>query len=420
MLDREKVGKSIAFYRKESGMTQKELADLLHISYQAVSKWEVGVGIPTVEMLCELSSLFHVSIDAILNNEQWDNRWITYRDIGLDTRKLYFLKSEITELTSKDEHLISANFADAALFQIDASAYREPVYSMITCVPGSKEHLAVMYGYDKEICMDTAVSGINHLLQHGMKPVILKAMILCAGEAHDLIRQMAQAFQSVCEENDIMFAGMEVAAQPSNYKPGEYHVSASLVGVTERENLFCPQHMQAGDVVIGIQTDGIDGTNYPFIKVMADRNKNLFNERLANGNVFLDELMKANTAYTREILHLQKEKLLHGAGRVSNHLFNDKICRYVPKELGICIDLSTIPVTDLYHFLYHQNMIGRNVFHYHFHFGIGMLVVVPKEKKERAMEIISQYHKCYCIGCIEKFSSNDTLSRIYAKGEIQW
>ena len=54
MLDKEKVRKTIAFYRKELGMTQKELADLLHISYQAVSKWEVGAGIPTVDMFYTL------------------------------------------------------------------------------------------------------------------------------------------------------------------------------------------------------------------------------------------------------------------------------------------------------------------------------------------------------------------------------
>ena len=85
MLDKERVGKTIAFYRKEHGMTQKELADRLHISYQAVSKWEVGAGIPTVEMLYELSAIFHVSMDALLNDEQRDNRTISYRDAGVDT-----------------------------------------------------------------------------------------------------------------------------------------------------------------------------------------------------------------------------------------------------------------------------------------------------------------------------------------------
>ena len=136
MLDKEKVRKTIAFYRKELGMTQKELADLLHISYQAVSKWEVGAGIPTVEMLYELSALFHVSVDALLNNEQWDNRRITYQDVGLDSHRLNILKHELMGWNSQDANLLSAYFADATLFQIDTSSYKDPVYSMIVCVSG--------------------------------------------------------------------------------------------------------------------------------------------------------------------------------------------------------------------------------------------------------------------------------------------
>lgn len=85
----------------------------------------------------------------------------------------------------------------------------------------------------------------------------------------------------------------------------------------------------------------------------------------------------------------------------------------------MCVDLSAIPVTDLYRFLFHQDMIGRNMFQYHFHFGIGMLVVVPNAKKERALEIISRYHKCICIGRIEACRQDDA-QRIWTKGEIQW
>lgn len=419
MLDKEKVGKTIAYYRKEQGMTQKELADLLHISYQAVSKWEVGAGIPTVEMLYELSALFHVSVDALLNNEQWDNRRITYQDVGLDSHRLNILKHELMSLNSPDEKLVSANYADTALFQIDTSAYKEPVYSMIVCVPGSKEHLAQIFGYDKEICMDTVSSAINHLLQHGMKPVILKAMVWCDGSSHDRLRQMAQGFQAACEKNNILYSGMEISAQPINYKQGEYHVVASLVGVAEKSDLIRSEFVQAGDVVIGIQTDGIDGSSYPFIKVMADRNKNLFSERLQNGSSVLDEIMKVNSAYTQEILLLQKEKLIHGACRTRSHLFNTHFRCTLPKGIGMCIDLSSIPVTDLYRFLFHQDMIGRNMFQYHFHFGIGMLVVVPSAKKQRALEIISRYHRCFCIGTIETCRQNDA-QRIWSKGEIQW
>ena len=79
------------------------------------------------------------------------------------------------ELNSRDERIFSANYADAFLFQIDTSQMKEPVYSCVTCVPGSKEKLAREYQYHREICADVAASAINFIVKYGMKPIILKA-----------------------------------------------------------------------------------------------------------------------------------------------------------------------------------------------------------------------------------------------------
>ena len=55
--------------RKETGMSQEELAELLDVSRQAVSKWEQGLGYPEVEKLLLLSEKLHVSLDALMSAE---------------------------------------------------------------------------------------------------------------------------------------------------------------------------------------------------------------------------------------------------------------------------------------------------------------------------------------------------------------
>lgn len=280
MLNKEIIGKRIAFFRREKGITQRELADFLHISYQAVSKWESGKSLPTVEMLYEISNLLNVTADALLNENTWKNREITYRDSGLDTQKLHALKEEIQQFNTEDGNIISANYADAYLFQIDTSRMREPVYSCITCVPGSKEKLAKKYGYNQEICADVAASAMNHILQHGMRPVILKGMIVCGNYSHDQLYLMAQSFQKICEENQVSFAGMEIAAQPVNYGPEDYELSATVVGVQDRDKLLTGNCPREGDVLIGIRTEGIDGTNYPIVKIILDKNPALYHAKI--------------------------------------------------------------------------------------------------------------------------------------------
>ena len=55
--------------RKEHHLSQEELAELLDVSRQAVSKWEQGQGYPEVEKLLLLSSELNISLDALMSNE---------------------------------------------------------------------------------------------------------------------------------------------------------------------------------------------------------------------------------------------------------------------------------------------------------------------------------------------------------------
>lgn len=55
--------------RKERNLSQEELAEILNVSRQAVSKWEQGVGYPEVEKLLLLSSKLNVSLDSIMATE---------------------------------------------------------------------------------------------------------------------------------------------------------------------------------------------------------------------------------------------------------------------------------------------------------------------------------------------------------------
>ena len=55
--------------RKEHHLSQEELAELLDVSRQAVSKWEQGQGYPEVEKLLLLSSKLNISLDVLMSNE---------------------------------------------------------------------------------------------------------------------------------------------------------------------------------------------------------------------------------------------------------------------------------------------------------------------------------------------------------------
>ncbi|MBE6705290.1 MAG: helix-turn-helix transcriptional regulator [Ruminococcaceae bacterium] len=60
------VGQIIKFYRKEKGFTQSELAEIIGVSIQAVSKWENDVGMPDISQIVPLARALHISTDTIL------------------------------------------------------------------------------------------------------------------------------------------------------------------------------------------------------------------------------------------------------------------------------------------------------------------------------------------------------------------
>jgi transcriptional regulator with XRE-family HTH domain len=56
--------------RKHRGLTQEELAEILFVSRTAVSKWESGRGMPSIDSLKDISAYFSVSIDDLLSGEK--------------------------------------------------------------------------------------------------------------------------------------------------------------------------------------------------------------------------------------------------------------------------------------------------------------------------------------------------------------
>ena len=55
--------------RKENNLTQEELAQKLFVSRTAISKWETGRGMPSMESLQLISKYFDISLDLLLSNE---------------------------------------------------------------------------------------------------------------------------------------------------------------------------------------------------------------------------------------------------------------------------------------------------------------------------------------------------------------
>ena len=89
---KETIGKNIQYLRKESNMTQQELADKLNYTSKAVSKWERGESMPEIDILASIASLFNVTVDFLLHEDS-------------KTHKKDYVPSDIKD---KNKYLVTA------------------------------------------------------------------------------------------------------------------------------------------------------------------------------------------------------------------------------------------------------------------------------------------------------------------------
>jgi transcriptional regulator with XRE-family HTH domain len=61
------IGDKIKLLRKLKGITQEELSDVLHISYQAISKWENGLAQPDISTIPVIANYFGLTIDELFD-----------------------------------------------------------------------------------------------------------------------------------------------------------------------------------------------------------------------------------------------------------------------------------------------------------------------------------------------------------------
>ena len=125
--------------RKESGLSQEQLAEQLKVSRQAISKWESGNAVPESEKLIAISRYFGVSLDYLLKDEEnIKSNCVEYKEENSDKQRqtigmvicLAGLAALIVwGLISIFNPTVSDQISDSSMITIDGNGF-----FLITCV----------------------------------------------------------------------------------------------------------------------------------------------------------------------------------------------------------------------------------------------------------------------------------------------
>lgn len=115
-MDQKKIGEFIKQIRKETGLTQRELAEQLGMSDKTISKWECGNGLPDFTALKPLCKILHITVNELLSGERISSD--TYSMKAEENMMSLLQENENSKKGKKVQFILGGVLAILALFYL--------------------------------------------------------------------------------------------------------------------------------------------------------------------------------------------------------------------------------------------------------------------------------------------------------------
>lgn len=415
MLDSIKIGNFIMEKRKALGLTQQQLADKLKISFQAISKWENGTSYPNIEILKDLSTVLDVTVDEILSGSEKDVEGLSYSKAGIDITYTDTIKREMSKyLETSDKRVLNGLGPFASLYDINFSEIKEPVLVLKSEEPGSKQKLAMEYGYTESICHDMINHLVNDIAVMGAKPLAVLDTIVCGNAEKDTIKSLVKGVSEACRLNECSLVGGETSIQPSVVASGVYVLTSSIAGIAEKSKVIDGSAVEEGDLVLAIASNGLHTNGYSLVRLLMDRMPQIKSDKI-DGSTFMEQIMKPHTPYYKAVKELFDKDVIHGMAHITGGGIEGNLCRVIPNGLCAKIDLSKLKVLNIFKYIRNIGNITDEEMLHTFNCGVGFNLIVSQKDKGMVMKHVSKYYDCYEIGKIEKGNS-----KIVFENRLNW
>lgn len=402
MLNSTKVGNFIMEKRKALGMTQQQLADKLNVSFQAISKWENGTTYPNIEILRDLSIVLEVSVDEILAGSEKEADGLSYSKAGIDITYTDMIKKEMAKnLETEDARVLNGLGPFASLYDIKFPEIENPVLVLKSEEPGSKQKLAMEYGYTESICHDMINHLVNDIAVMGARPLAVLDTIVCGNAEKDTIKSLVKGVSDACRENECSLVGGETSIQPLVVDSGVYVLTSSIAGIVERSKVIDGSAIEEGDDVLAIASNGLHTNGYSLVRLLMDKMPQIKLDKI-DGLTFIEQIMKSHTPYYKAIKDLFDTGMIHGMAHITGGGIEGNLCRVIPEGLSAKIDLSKLRIPEIFKYIRNNGNISDKEMLRTFNCGVGFNVVVAQKDKDVVMKHINRFYDCYEIGEVEK------------------
>ncbi|MEX1119929.1 MAG: phosphoribosylformylglycinamidine cyclo-ligase [Terrimicrobiaceae bacterium] len=274
------------------------------------------------------------------------------------------------------------------LFRPDWKGMKDPVLVASTDGVGTKLKVAFATGRHDTIGQDLVNHCINDIAVTGAKPLFFLDYLASAELDPAVFTQILKGFTKACKAGKCALIGGETAQMPGMYRPGEYDVAGTIVGIVDRGRILDGSKIRPGDLVIGLPSNGLHTNGYSLArKVLFDRMGLKPESRLPELKLPLGgELLRVHLNYQPLLASLPKN-LLRAAAHITGGGLIDNLPRILPPGTQAMIRRKTWKVPPIFTIIEEGGRVDPEEMFQVFNMGIGMVIVVPAASATEALKL---------------------------------
>jgi len=281
--------------------------------------------------------------------------------------------------------------------------YENPVMVQSIDGVGTKTIIARKMGKFDTIGIDLLSAAANDILVMGAQPLTFLDYIANDKLNPETVEKIVSGMVKACRETGVSLVGGETAEMPDTYLPGEHDLVGIITGVVEKDMIITGETIQAGDVMLGLPSNGLHTNGYSFAR------KLFFEIGSYDVNDTIPELEKSvgltllepHINYTNHVFATLDAGIdVKGIAHITGGGLVENIPRILPDGCGVEIQNGSWPNIPVFDVMQSIGNVDEDEMFRAFNMGIGMVFIVDSADANSVKDALKDLTKVYEIGTI--------------------
>ena len=321
----------------------------------------------------------------------------TYKKSGVNISAADKLVHFIAKISSKKKNNNKfKNIGGFGSISDIPSNIKNPKIVACTDGVGTKIEIANLLNKFDTIGIDLVAMSVNDLIVQGAKPLFFLDYISINKIDLPKLKSIIYGIIKGCKISNCELVGGETAEMPGTYEKGKFDIAGFAVGIVDKRRILNNNKIKNKDLVLAIPSNGLHSNGFSLVRQILNKKK----INLKRNNFLKKELLKPTKIYVKEILDLNKKKLINGCANITGGGLKENIKRIIPEKHCANIYLNKIRTLEIFRWL-KKNKISDHEMLRTFNCGVGFCIIINPKNYYKVKKILKNLNP-YIIGEISK------------------